>query len=278
MLGRHIRCFQSTCMSVLATLLVAGCANLTAIRDFGAISADTATYHNLVTDYVATPTRLKHLEPSEFGPSLDTAQHQRAAQEPLLLLRQTAIAEYMQALAALAADDLVVYDDGVDTLSKALQSGKFASESDAKSFSAITKVVLKATTDGWRQKQLRQLIGDYDPDVQTLISSLRTIVAQGVIANDIPNERGALRNYYETLQRRSHDPAGKAALLEWQAARASELSQREAAATAYISVLDKISAGHRELHEERAALNSKELLRQMKRYAQDLHSLYGAIH
>ena len=48
--------------SLVALALAQGCANLTAIRDFGAISAETASYQALVQDYVDAPVRLKRFE------------------------------------------------------------------------------------------------------------------------------------------------------------------------------------------------------------------------
>lgn len=276
---RSARCTRVGTFPLLLVLaVVPGCADLTAIREFGTISAESAAYRRLLHDYVTAPDRLKRFEPEARRADLARRTRERAAQAQLLMLRQAAVVAYMDTLGKLAADDLVVYDKRVDALAGALKANAFAQERDADAFAAIAKVVAKAVSDEWRQKQLQTVIADHNPHLQALIVSLHQVVEFAIARDDVETERAAARNYYTTLKLQARDPAGIAALDEWWEYRAAEIAAREQAALTYLQVLDQISRGHQKLFDGRDHLHDQETLRQMRAYAQDLRRLYEALH
>lgn len=253
-----------------------GCANLTAIREFASISAQSAEYTTLVTQYAESPERQKRFQPSDQYKRLDQMSRDRAAQKDRLLLRHSLIEEYMDALGQLAADELVTYDKEIDALGKAVADNKFAGENDAGAFASISKILFRAAADGWRQKKLRELITGSNSSFQEVIGALKRIVDQG-FAGDVENEKAAMQNYYQTLIRSSKDRAGIAALEEWRDTRLAEVGARGRAISNYSEVLSKIASGHQELYNKRDDLDNKELLRQMSRYAKDLRKLFDTI-
>jgi hypothetical protein len=264
-------------LPLVAFALSQGCANLAAIRDFGTISAESASYKRLIEDYVAEPEREKRFTPKSHHEDLNRQRVERAAQEERLLLRQTAIVAYMDALAQLAADDVVVYDKEIDGLASALKANKFAGEQDADAFAAIAKLLAKAATDAWRQRKLKELIYDSNKPIQDLIAALRKVVELGIARDDAENESEAARKYYKKLQHSSKDPAGIAALAEWWEYRQAEIDARQHAARTYVEVLNKISAGHQKLYDERDQLRNDDTTRQIKAYVRDLRALYKTL-
>lgn len=267
---------------ILASLLLVfplfgtGCADLSAIQEFASISVRSAEYTGLVDRYVASPARQKRFQPADQQEHLDQMTRQRAAQRDRLLLRLGLVSEYMNALGKLAGDDVVDYDNGIEGLERAVVENKFAGDRDADAFASVSRVLLRVCTDSWRKKELRTLITDSNEPFQKVVGALEDIVGQD-FSRDVENEKLAMTNYYQTLIHSSSDRAGKAALEEWQDTRLAEAGARARADSSYAQVLSRIAAGHQQLYEKRDDLGSRELIRQLRQYANELRKLLNSI-
>jgi hypothetical protein len=263
---------------LLTGLLVlgVGCANLAPITEFADISAQSAAYTGLVTQYVQFPERQKRFQPSSQHARLEQMTRDRAAQRERLLLRQALIEEYMDALGQLAADEPVKYDKEIDALGKAVAANKFAGEKDAAAFGSVSKILFRAAADDWRQRKLRELITESNAPFQDVVGALKRIVDQG-FAGDTENEDIAIRNHYQAIVLSSKDKAGIAALEEWRDTRLAEVRVRRQAITDYSEVLSKIASGHQKLHDKRDDLGNKDLLQLMSRYAKDLRKRFDTL-
>lgn len=262
---------------LLAVLvLAAGCANLTAIREFASISTESAEYTRLVTDYVESPIRLKRYQSASRHDRLDRDAAARAAQRDRLLLRHRLIEEYMDALGRLAADGAVTYDKELDHLGNAVKERKFTDAKEADAFSVIAKVLVKGIADRWRQKHLKELITTSNEPLQVVVESLRVAVEQG-FAGDPLREKEAIRQYYDDLVLESRDKAGIAALEEWRDLRLTEIDTRARSIESYAQILRKIAQGHQQLYDGRDDLSKERLLHEMSRYAKDLRTMFAAI-
>jgi len=257
-------------------LLAGGCANLGAIRDFANTSSDAAQYSQLVSGYVATPARMMRYEPESQRPVLTRIAAERKAQEEPLLLRQRLVQAYMSALGQLAADGLTTYDKQLDGLGSALQAGKFADPNEATAIAAVSKLLVTAATDRWRQGKLVALIEQTDGSFQVVVGALVGIVERGFV-QDVGNEREALNKYYTELQRTSRDPAGLAALGEWREMREGQIRDHEVAIQNYVVVLKTIAAGHHKLYETRHELSKAEVQAEIHEYTGRLKKAVNAI-
>src|SRR6266508_740250 len=270
--GQGVRGAVVACL----VLVVSGCANLGAVRDFASTSSDAVQYSHLVSAYAGTPTRLKRYEPQSQWPELDRQTTEREGQRERLLLRQKLIQEYMDALGQLAADDLATYDNQLDTLGAAVKNAKFADQNEAAAFSAVSKLLVSAVTDRWRQGKLVGLIEQTEAPFQTVMGAMVTIVEKD-FGSDVANERVALDKYYTTLQREGRDPAGLAALAEWREMRDGQLRERESAISSYTTVLKTIAAGHHKLYESRHELSKPEIKAEIHTYTRRLKEASTAI-
>jgi len=272
----HTRSGLQYLVLVWFALVVSGCANLGAIRDFASTSSDAAQYTQLVTIYVATPTRLMRYEPESQRPVLARQASERAAQQEPLLLRQRLIQAYMDGLGQLAADGLTTYDAQLDNLNHALQSAKFADQSEAAALAKVSKQLATAATERWRRDKLMTLIEQSDGPLQVVVGALVTIVQTGFVA-DLANEREALNKYYTELQLRSRDPAALAALGEWREMREGQIRDRESAIGNYVVVLKTIGSGHHKLYESRRELSHVDVQAQVHQYTIRLRDAVNAI-
>lgn len=257
-------------------LIASACANLTAIREFASTSSDAAQYSQLVVAYVDTPARMKRYEPESQRPVLDREIAERKAQQERLLLRQKLIQEYMDALGQLAGDELTVYDRELDALGNAAKTAKFVDQGEATAFAAVSKVLVLAVTDRWRQGKLVTLIEETDGPFQVVVAALVKVVEQGFSA-DIANEREALNKYYTGLERQGKDPAGLAALAEWRELREGQIKGHEIAIRNYAIVLKTIAVGHHTLYESRHQLSKPEVQAEIHQYAKRLKEAFNAV-
>ena len=263
---------------LIGLLLVAqyGCVDLSAVRDFAAISAESAQYTKLVNDYVSSPERQKRYQPPNQHATLDAEKEKRKNQKDLLLGRHAIIQEYTEALGNLASDELVNYDKDIDTLGKAVTNNKFAGEKDADAAAAISKILVRAVTDNWRKGKIQELIAESNKNFQTAIGALQDIVLGG-FSMDLEIESTALGKYYMKNIMESKDPAGIAALKEWQQLRIARLEERAQAIEAFSQILKKISEGHQNLYDGRDDLDRDLLIKEIRRYSKDLRSLLNTI-
>ena len=271
--GQPVRLITVACLALLASACTA---NLTSVRDFANTSFDAAQYSQLVVAYVDTPTRLKRYEPQSQWPELDRQASQRQAQRQQLLLRHTLVQEYMSALGQLAADGLPIYDNELDALGKAVEDAKFADEGEAAAFAAVSKLLVTAVTDRWRQAKLQTLIEQSNAPFQVVVGQMVKVVEQG-FASDGAIERIALDKYYTSLQREGKDPAGLAALAEWREFRTNELTTHEQAIRNYVVVLKTIGQGHQKMYETRNQLSKAEVEADIQRYANRLKEAFNAV-
>lgn len=259
-----------------ALLVLGGCTDLTAVQKFAAISADSAAYTGLVGEYVAIQQQIARYAPREKARrEAEEKSKARAAQVPELLALHSTVTEYMQALGALAADDLVNYDEQIDGLGAQVASAKFASQDTADAAGKVAKLIARAATDAWRRGEIRNLIGASNEPLQVVVGAMRTSV-DGLLVEQ-KNEDDQISSYFETTRRNSSDRAGKAALAEWRIQRTAEVTKRRKAAVDYKKILDDIGNGHQELYDHRNDLEAEALVKNLERYTKELKALYNAV-
>ena len=269
---------QITMILVMGLLLLAiqGCADLKAIQDFAALSADSAEYTTLVNDYIDSPQRQKRYQPESRQTDLDRMTQERNDQKPSLLLRHAVIEKYMSALGALAADEAVDHSTELSELATALKTQAGTSPKETEAFGKMAGILTKVVSDRWRQRQLRDLIEQSNDPVQQILSSLQQIIGGGFVG-DLDNEQAALQNYYRTLTMESNDPAGKAALQEWQEFRMNTVNNRRASLQRYADLLQSIAAEHQQLYDQRHDLTNPNLLKQVGKQVKDLRKLLSIV-
>ncbi|MEX2492230.1 MAG: hypothetical protein WD425_10765 [Nitrospirales bacterium] len=256
--------------------LTQGCVDLKAIQDFANISAESAEYTALVDNYVDFPTRQKRYQPEDRHAPLEAMEQERLTRKTALLLRHHVIEEYMEALGRLAADEIVDQSQELSQLTTKLQNQAGTSQAETEAFGKIAGVLTNAIGDKWRKRQIQELIERSNGPLQTIVKSLKQIVVDG-FGGDDQNEQFAIQSYYRTKIAQSNDPAGIAALMEWQERREENLAAHTQAIQSYSAILEKISEGHQKLYDERNDLAKAQLIQQIKKSAKDLKDMLDAI-
>jgi hypothetical protein len=262
--------------SLLLLGLTQGCVDLKAIQDFANISAESAEYTTLVDNYVDFPNRQKRYQPADRHAQLDAMAQDRMTQKAELLLRHDIIEEYMEALGRLAADEIVDQSEELSQLTTNLQSQAGTSPAETEAFGKIAGVLTNAIGDKWRKRQIQELIERSNGPLQTILKSLKQIVVEG-FGGDDQNEQFAIQSYYRTKIAQSNDPAGIAALEEWQELRVAALADHTQTIQTYAALLDEISAGHQKLFDARKDLGKEQVLQQIQQSVKELKDLLDTI-
>lgn len=261
----------------LLPLAFAGCANLEAVREFASISSESAQYTELVDDYARSPLRQKPFQPDAMREELDRMAAEREAQRADLLAVHGVMAEYMEALGRLAADETVVFDGEYDLLAGELRNKQILGEKEADAYAKLAKVITTAAADGWRRRKLAKIIENTHNDFQTVAGALRSIV-DGDFRGSLENEKIAAAKYYGGIlaQARSQPPqqAGIVAVEELLKEKLAAIDREIAAVDMYAAILDKIQKGHRALYDNRKNLKDKQTAKDLKRYSKDLKKAY----
>jgi hypothetical protein len=294
-------------------LLVAGCANLQAIRQFAQSSTEAETYRAIANDYAEVQEREKYYSLTKLHAEYDKDKKVRKDQTKALLDIQKVIAEYMRALGELAADELVSYDKSISYLTEGLKATKSIDTAQIQAFDAITKLLARAMTDMYRQKKLNQVITEANAPLQTLVSAQIKFVE--IYINVLDTEKKSIDRYYgkviisavkgnllkfkgidnsviekkmKALDRHYgdiiigeiNDPIQQGILIlvrDNMQEKMDTISKKQEAAKHYIEILKTIGEGHQKLFDGRYKLKSPELLAVIKSYSKYITDMTNAI-
>lgn len=269
-------------VSMLCIALTAGCANLTAIQEFGRISSDSAGYTELTEEYATSPVRRKQYTLSsenEQRKILDRQAAQRVPQVERLMLYHKTVEEYMKAVANLAGDEAINFDEGINRLADAALQAKYIDGEKAGAVKTIASAIANALTDYYRQRKLDEVIAKANGPLQLVLGDMVTLV--GAYEESLMIEKADVRKYYRTLESIARHKDKQTAYAEeiWRKGREQEflLNARIKAAVEYVSVLDEIGKAHQELYDNRDNVGSDEVQRQLRWYSRKIYDAYKIV-
>jgi protoporphyrinogen oxidase len=273
-----MRAFLPLCLAVLVFL--AACADLKSIRKFADISADSAGYTALSVDYVKSIEREKRYQEEKFHKDLDEKIKKRKEQQPALLGLHKGVEEYMKAIGALAADELVSYDKSIDSIAEDVKKTKLVEDKVTDAFSAIIKIITKAATDAYRQRELNRIISESNKDLQIVLTAMINIVELDFVSS-LENEKVAIEKFYKEIVIVSEKAPPQQASIQllretWQK-KQDEIETKEQSCIVYSRTLKKIAEGHQLLFDNRDKLSSRQVLDLINNYSNDISNLLKSV-
>jgi hypothetical protein len=261
---------------LLAIAGLSGCVDLAAIREFTNRAPSPAAYDDLASHYIGQFDRLKRYRDPSRWPDLERRATQREQQEPALLGLHRGTIEYLNALGALASDELVSYDMALDGLTVAIKEAGMVSDSQADAFASLSGFIAKAATDGYRRRKLQQFITEGNESFQKVAAALTNIVGRDFV-RELDSEISEVDSYYEEVIADAGETGSQQAAIELlkdqQTEKLSELRQRKEACLAYAATLHVIAQAHQVLFERRDQLASRDTLQMLYGYGQDVKAL-----
>lgn len=220
---------------------------------------------------------------------------ERANQKEALQKILTVVSNYMATLAILSADSTVNYDKDFDALTRSFGKIKDkAGISDATlgAVGSLVKAVTIAATKAYQAKQVKNTVELANDPLQAILGSELKEIVDIDFRNDLRNEERSIDRYYDYLlqkdcvtqavankpskskhsgrnTRTSTAPgnclpdAVNVSVDELKEKALEENNIRLRAIDAYLVVLNKISAGHQKLYENRNNLDEKALANEL---------------
>jgi hypothetical protein len=258
---------------LLVAVFLVGCVDLSAIRRFADQAAETASYSELTHFYIGHYDRISRYRDAENSTTLAQDAEKRQKQEQPLLGLQRGLVEYLNALAELASDRAITYDQSLKGLTDELKDSKLLSDSRADAFQSISTLLAKAATDGYRRKKLKEFITRGNAPIQKVIDGLTNIVGKDFV-RDISSERKEIEGYYKEIIKRSpeNDPS-RELVRDKMLTVTDQLRAQEQACAAYVAAMAKIAQAHQELYDRRDRLANQETLTLLYSYGQEVVAL-----
>ena len=247
-----------------ATLLLAvnGCVNLDDAEGVSKLSAEARValprVSNDVAGTCARQNTLFENTPAAERPPAAQAQDCKPYQEIAdhLAKDENVLADYFEALGKLASNQPMGYDAVVEAnvtatgANSSLSRNTAAAGNDAQK---ILKSLADAATNGYRKKQLGQLIQQSDPAIQSLTQALKKVITVNY-ALLLSNEELSLDNFYQgpMASAKSNERLTLILVQRQYAHDKSGMQYRKDDVAAYGKVMDDISALHARLNQEAA--------------------------
>lgn len=207
--------------------------------------------------------------------------------DSVTLLIYKAIKGYFGGLTNLSDNALANYD--FDALKKSLTEGDFGSikieTADVKAYSAISTILLHATTDIYRLKKLKEYIEQANGPIQVLINKFQYILQQN-LEGELSFKKEKLYTYYKEMSfiynaKTIQDSTNRYNMSEYEKGKAtidyyqqlSIISQTQKQIDAFAKGLKSIADGHQKLYENRNKLNTKELKELIIQYSNNIQDL-----
>lgn len=209
-------------------------------------------------------------------------------QERLVKANATLVS-YMKSMGDLAADGLTSFDKGIGEFGNALSGAQLFSAAESSAISKLGSYLARIAAEGYRRKQLREVIEEANPDVQIATAALSRIVSRNYILQ-LENERVAMRDYYRKLAAESvrfsrltvahadgesdvTNPVPLDDLRSKFETRNSAINSKVTGARAYAKVLAEVGTGHQDLFDHADQLSSRVVLAAALQEAKTIQAL-----
>ncbi|GAB3769661.1 hypothetical protein GCM10028818_06080 [Spirosoma horti] len=275
---------------VVVSWLAVGCVSNKAIKEFTGTSLDaTRRLPVLAADLAESCVRQNQygaIREGQFDPIKlrQDAEAEKAcislkASETNFVVANKVLVQYLQILDKLAGDDVVTYDKSIDKLVANLGDSKLIPKAQVMTLSKLANLISDASSTGWRRKKLGKAIAQANPDIQTLLTTLSTIIKNDYVQL-LQNEQLAAKNFYlSTIKENAKKEPVAVVLLQQQWSKElNALEDRKVAASTYASILTTIAQGHQLLFDNQARLSRKEVKKEILDYTSKLIPLIGEIH
>ena len=197
-------------------------------------------------------------------------------EEERLIKANATLVSYMRSMGDLAADDLTNFDKGIGAFGSALAGAQLFSEAESGAIAKLASHLARMAADGYRRKQLRDVIKQANPEIAIASAALARIVSKNYVLQ-LENERVAMREYYRKLAVESvrfsrlavthangetdvTNPVPLDDLKSKFETKNAAINTKVAGAQAYAKVLAAVAAGHQELFDHADQLKSSAVL------------------
>ena len=186
---------------VIASL--SACANLKAVRDFTATSAQLTGYTDVTNRYISGPARVTPQIPEGVDFDAERAQIQKLdvatkAQKDSLVKIHNVVTGYMAALAQLAGDDTFSISPQIDKVTGAIVAApSLGLNSDhVRAFGMIASKVSSWILAAKQAKEVKSMVNEHGQSMDKMLEAMGLVTTAMKVQLDV--ERGKIKSYHDT--------------------------------------------------------------------------------
>lgn len=195
--------------------------------------------------------------------------------DSVTLVIYNSIKGYFDGLTNLSNNDLTDYN--FDALKKSLNEGKFGDieieKTQVDAYSAISNILLKATTDIYRKNKIKEYVEEANAPIQILLTKFQFILQKN-LQDELNFKKEKLYAYYQEMKLNNtltEYEKGKATIDYYQ--QLSEINAKQQQINAFTKSLKSISEGHQKLYDNRNKMSAKELKEMMTGYSSNIQDI-----
>ncbi|MGB7395709.1 MAG: hypothetical protein WA913_15080 [Pricia sp.] len=268
-------------LSALAVLL-GSCVNLRHVNEFSATSVESIGQYEKIpvnfSEICLQDCRQEHIRNYEIQTTdCDCTQNQKA--DSITRIMYEAARDYFQGLSEISQNELTEYR--TDDFTQALTSGNFGplklNESDVKAYSDISTLLMRAFTDGFRRKKIKEYVAQAHGPLLKLLEFLELNLA-GNLHGKLEVQKGSLKNFYfDFIKDKNLSDYERTKFAEDYFHKVSEIEAHQQELDAYAKVLGEIGDGHTALYNNVSNMTDDEVRRELGRYSNQLSRTASSI-
>jgi hypothetical protein len=248
---------------IFLALLLPGCINLRNVQDYTASSLTTIsqfeelsyTFNKHCTDKCI----MQSVTRNTIARTIDCNCEIYIKADSVTLVLYNVIHSYFGALGDLAGDEVTGYN--FDPLKKALTESRLSVDGkmieitadQANAYTKIASLLVKATTNGYRKKKLKQFVEEGSEPVKVLVTAFQQILSQN-LAGELSFKKERLHKFYSEiiLDESSSVYEKRKATLEYYE-QVEKVNSKQQQIEALSKSLEKVAEGHEKLVKSRFA-------------------------
>ncbi|MGI9552297.1 MAG: hypothetical protein ACR2MT_13945 [Aurantibacter sp.] len=189
------------------------------------------------------------------------------------------VQNYFYGLQDISKNEITQYQ--TEGLTQALSAGDFGplqlKEKDVKAYSGVSSLILKAFTDGYRRKKVKEYVREGHPHLQVLLHFLNQNI-EGSLKGKLEVQKSSIKGYYfDLVMDEDLSVYERTKFAEDYFRRISEIEERQQELDTYSEILETISTAHTALNANIDSLNFNEVGLLLENYGQLLHTATVAI-
>jgi hypothetical protein len=264
---------------ILLIISLSGCVNLKHVNDFSASSQKGLKQFEEITysfkQYCLDACYDYNINNLNLTPADCDCQLSEQADSVTLLIYHAALG-YIDGLTSLSNKDLTSYK--MDAMTKALTAGKFGTiaidKKQADAYKSIADLLLKAFTDKYRNRKIKEYVKEANEPFKVLISSLDFNLSENLSGILNAYEEG-IRNEFFTRTKKDSTLSNfekRIITIEYYQ-KLENIETRHKEILTYSRTLKKIAAGHQKLADNVDKLSKDEIKGQLFQYASDIKDI-----
>jgi len=263
---------------ILLTVGLSSCVNLKHVNDFSSSSLKSIKKYEEI-NYSFKQNCLDNCQDKKINDlslsakDCDCKLNEKA--DSVTLLIYNSVRGYLDGLTNLSNNELTSYK--MDALTKVLTEGDFGSikieKEQVEAYSKISKILLKAFTDEYRKRKIKEYVLSANEPIKVLITFLDFNLSSNLIGN-LRVQKNSIEEYsFELLKDSTLSKIEKRKVIEDYYSRINKIEEKEKELVTYSKALKKIAEGHQKLVDNIETLSKDEIKELLTQYASDIQDI-----